>query len=76
MAEHRCYVCNDKGFCLEEGDVVPCPMCNPDSDVGPKAYRKAMIKSRGRCEYIRGGGGRVCKWWNGHTGPHVFECGT
>ena len=73
MKKHSCYVCNDKGFCLEEGDVVPCPWCNPDSDVGRAAYLTQMLKSRGRCEHLP----FACSLWNGHTGPHdpVPVCG-
>ncbi len=33
------------------------------------------MRKNPRCDYVKGGGGRVCIHEKGHKGDHVFECG-
>lgn len=71
-----CEICNDLGFVRDAQDEVhPCPACNPDSGYEPGEYQAALIKQKGRCDYVKGGGGRVCIYQMGHKGVHVFQCG-
>jgi hypothetical protein len=81
--KYRCEVCRDKGFVIEQEEhaiktmtmVVPCPACNPDSGYAPGQYEAELVAKHGRCDNGRGGGGRTCYRYKGHTGDCVFECG-
>jgi hypothetical protein len=39
--------CNDHGFVSCEGDVAPCPGCNPDSGYEPGEYQAELAKKKG-----------------------------